>query len=168
VAPWTLLDSGAAIDALADVIDRAAVSRDRRTSISGALDFSWGLFEKSPFRSERRVIDISGDGPNNHGRLVTVSRDALLARGVVINGLPIVLKRGSTLFDLTSLDTYYEDCVIGGPGAFVIPIRDKAEFAPAIRRKLLLEISDRTPPRAARSWRADVAPLHGWPVSGYA
>jgi hypothetical protein len=146
IAPWSLLDSPAAINALADTVEAAPTSRERRTSISGALDYAWGLFEKSPFRADRRVIDVSGDGPNNHGRTVTASRDALVERGVIINGLPIVLKRGSTLFDLERLDEYYEDCVIGGPGAFVIAVRERDEFAPAIRRKLLLEVAGVAPP----------------------
>jgi hypothetical protein len=145
IANWTLLDSPAAIEALADKLDAAPISRERRTSISGALDYAWGLFEKSPYRADRRVVDVSGDGPNNHGRLVTTSRDALVERGIIINGLPIALKRGSTLFDLENLDEYYEDCVIGGTGAFVIAIRERDEFVPAIRRKLLLEVADVMP-----------------------
>lgn len=145
IAGWTLLDSPAAIEALADKLDAAPISRERRTSISGALDYASALFEKSPYKADRRVVDVSGDGPNNHGRTVTASRDALVERGIVVNGLPIVLKCGNTLFDLDRLDEYYEDCVIGGLGAFVIAVRERDEFVPAIRRKLLLEVSDVAP-----------------------
>ena len=148
LAPWTVLDSAASINALADKLDTAVISRAQRTSISGALDFASRLLDQSPVQAARRVIDVSGDGPNNQGRVVTAARDALIDKGIVVNGLPIVLKRGNPIFDLAALDHYYEDCVIGGPGAFMIAIRDQAEFAPAIRRKLLLEIAGLTP-RAA-------------------
>jgi hypothetical protein len=157
LADWTLLDSPAAINALADRLDAAPISRDRRTSISGALDYAGGLFARSPYSAERLVIDVSGDGPNNQGRHITVSRDALLDRGIVINGLPIILKRGNPIFDLPDLDLYYETCVIGGPGSFAIAIREQAEFAPAIRRKLLQEIADLPlPPKPGRLIRAQI------------
>ena len=72
---------------------------------------------------------MSGDGTNNQGQLVTVARDEVVAKGITINGLPIMLKRpalGSV--DIEDLDIYYEDCVIGGPGAFVVPIRERDEI----------------------------------------
>jgi hypothetical protein len=109
------------------------------------LYFSASLFEESGFRGIRRVIDVSGDGTNNHGQIVNIARDEVLAKGITINGLPIMLKRpaiGSV--DIDDLDIYFEDCVIGGAGAFVVPIRDK--FKEAIRTKLVLEIAGRTPP----------------------
>jgi hypothetical protein len=89
----------------------------------------------------RRVIDISGDGPNNAGPAVTPIRDSLVAEGIIINGLPIMLKLATGYFDIADLDRYYTECVIGGTGAFMIPIRAPAEFKTATRRKLLLEIS---------------------------
>jgi hypothetical protein len=123
------------------------VRRAFRTSISGALMFSAALFEGNGFRGIRRVIDVSGDGTNNQGPLVTLVRDDVVAKGIVINGLPIMLKEpqpGS--IDIKDLDIYYEDCVIGGPGAFVIPIRERDQFKEATRTKLVLEIAGRTPP----------------------
>jgi hypothetical protein len=146
IAPWTLIDSPAAANALADRIDQAPVTRERMTSISAALDFSARLFAESPFKGIRRVVDVSGDGPNNAGRPVTVSRDALLQNGVAINGLPIILKMAGGWFDLKTLDLYYTDCVIGGPAAFTISIKSLDEFLPAIRRKLMLEIAGVEPP----------------------
>jgi hypothetical protein len=94
------------------------------------------------------VIDVSGDGVNNNGPLVTVTRDEVLAKGITINGLPILLKRpNASTLDIEQLDIYYEDCVIGGPGAFVIPIRERDQFKEAIRTKLVLEMAGRTPER---------------------
>ena len=111
------------------------------TSISTALQFSGGLFETSGVRGIRRVVDVSGDGPNNAGVPVVPVRDDLVVQGIVINGLPIMLKLATGFFDLAELDRYYSDCVIGGTGAFMIPIKEKSEFKTATRRKLLLEIA---------------------------
>jgi hypothetical protein len=92
------------------------------------------------------VIDVSGDGVNNNGPLVTMARDEVLAKGITINGLPIMLKRPSNAtMDIAELDIYFEDCVIGGPGHFVIPIKERDQFKEAIRTKLVLEIAGRTP-----------------------
>ena len=94
----------------------------------------------------RRVIDVSGDGANNAGPLVVPTRDDVLAAGITINGLPIMLKRPYIgTMDIENLDVYYEDCVIGGPGAFVIPIREREKFIEATRTKLVLEIAGRQP-----------------------
>ena len=104
------------------------------------------LFEQDPYRGFRRVIDISGDGPNNNGAPITSARDAALEKGVTINGLPIVVKEASySSTDIHDLDTYYEDCVIGGPGSFVVSIKDRDKFKEAIRTKLILEVAGRTP-----------------------
>ena len=147
VVPWRLIDSPAAAKAFTDEVAAAPYRRAYRTSISGALHFAWPLFEGSGFRGLRRVIDVSGDGVNNQGDVVTIVRDEVLERGITINGLPILLKRPSpATMDIEDLDIYYEDCVIGGPGAFVIPIRERDQFREATRTKLVLEIAGRTPP----------------------
>ena len=94
----------------------------------------------------RRVIDISGDGPNNNGSPVTVARDEALAKGIVINGLPIMAKELSySTMDIENLDLYYEDCVIGGPGSFVVAIKEREKFKEAIRTKLVMEVAGLQP-----------------------
>ena len=94
------------------------------------------------------MVDVSGDGANNSGTFVTLARDDVLAAGITINGLPIMLKRPNAFtMDIDNLDVYYEDCVIGGPGAFVVPIREREQFKEAIRTKLVLEIAHRVPPQ---------------------
>jgi hypothetical protein len=147
VIPWTLIDSQAAVHSFADRLEGAPISRNRMTSLSGALSFAARQFGTGGYRGVRRVIDVSGDGPNNSGGPVEAARDEAVNQGIVINGLPIVLKpdHRSGFFDIRDLDKYYKDCVIGGFGAFVIPVRSKAEFGPAIRRKLILEIAGLTP-----------------------
>ena len=145
VLPWRLIDGPASAQAVAAELAAAPVRRAFRTSISGALLFSAPLFEGNGFTGIRRVIDVSGDGTNNQGPLVALTRDEVLAKGITINGLPIMLKEpqpGSV--DIKELDIYYEDCVIGGPGAFVIPIREREKFKEAIRTKLVLDIADRS------------------------
>jgi hypothetical protein len=118
--------------------------RASRTSISGALGFAKPLFDASGYRGLRRVIDVSGDGANNSGPLLTPVRDDVLAAGMTINGLPIMLKRPNTLsMDIENLDVYYEDCVIGGPAAFVVPIHERDQFKAATRTKLVLEVAGR-------------------------
>jgi hypothetical protein len=141
-----MIDGPEAADAFANEIARAPYRRASRTSISGALNFAKPLFDGSGYRGIRRVIDVSGDGANNSGPFVTIVRDDVLAAGITINGLPIMLKRpNSFTMDIENLDVYYEDCVIGGPGAFVIPIREREQFKEATRTKLVLEIAGRAP-----------------------
>jgi hypothetical protein len=148
IVPWRLIDGPEAADGFAADIARARYTRASRTSISGALLFAAPLFEGSGFRGVRRVIDVSGDGVNNNGPLIVPTRDDVLAKSITINGLPILLKRPSmSMIDIENLDVYYEDCVIGGPGAFVIPIKERDQFKEAIRTKLVLEIAGRTPVR---------------------
>ena len=146
VMPWRLIDGPETADAAADAIARAPYRRAMFTSIASALQFAKPLFDASGYHGLRRVIDVSGDGTNNSGPLLVPVRDDVLAAGITINGLPIMLKRPlQSSLDIENLDIYYEDCVIGGPGAFVIPIRERAQFKDAVRTKLVLEIAGRTP-----------------------
>lgn len=144
--PWRLIEGPESADAVAAEIARAPYQRASRTSISGALKFAKPLFDNSGYRGLRRVIDVSGDGANNSGPLVAPTRDEIIQSGIAINGLPIMLKRSSyDTLDIDQLDVYYEDCVIGGPGAFVIPIKERSKFVEATRTKLVLEIAGRQP-----------------------
>jgi hypothetical protein len=145
VVPWTLLDSERSIQAFASRLSGTARGRYMWTSISAGLIYSATAFEANAFASPRQVIDISGDGPNNRGVPIVPVRESLIASGITINGLPLVLKRHGP-YSIPNLDIYYEDCVIGGPGAFLIPVNDMSQFSLAVRRKLLLEIAG-LPPR---------------------
>jgi hypothetical protein len=148
IIPWRMIDGPEAADAVANEIMKTPVRRGSRTSISGAINFAMPLFDENPYRGLRRVIDISGDGPNNNGDPVTGARDAALEKGIIINGLPIMVKEPSySTMDIDNLDWYYEDCVIGGPGSFVVSIRDRDNFKEAIQTKLVLEVADRKPER---------------------
>jgi len=148
IIPWRVIDGPESADAVAAEIMKTPIRRASRTSISGAIYFAMPLFDASPYRGLRRVIDISGDGPNNNGTPVTIARDEALSKGIIINGLPIMVKEPSySTMDIDNLDFYYEDCVIGGPGSFVVSIKDREKFKEAIRTKLLMEVAGRTPER---------------------
>jgi hypothetical protein len=142
VIPWMNINGAEAAFEFADRLARIPTRRGYRTSISAAVDFSAGLFAELNVEPARRVIDISGDGPNNQGRSITAARDEALARGIAINGLPIMLKRPSGPADIENLDIYYRDCVIGGPGAFMVPVREREQFIPATTAKLIREVAD--------------------------
>jgi hypothetical protein len=142
VVPWRAIGNNEDALLFADALERAPISRQVRTSISGALDFAAESFSTSGFESERRTIDISGDGPNNEGWPLPEIRDRVVGQGITINGLPLLFDPTHTIAtpDTASLLDYYEDCVIGGPTAFVVPVFSLDDFARAIQRKLILEI----------------------------
>jgi hypothetical protein len=146
VVPWAMIDGPETATAFADSIAAEPVGFLHGTSISGALLFSLGLFEPNGFEGARKVIDVSGDGPNNMGYPVLQVRDTVLQRGITINGLPIMLHDDYLGgYSIPNLDVYYEDCVIGGPGAFLVTIESIDRIAEAIRRKLVLEIAGAEP-----------------------
>jgi hypothetical protein len=142
VVPWTAISTRSDAERFVRQLSAKPPNSARRTSISGALEFGGDLFAESGFQSMKRVIDISGDGPNNQGSPVTGARDALIAQGITINGLPLMTNGGlASAYDVDDLDLYYKDCVIGGPGAFMVPVNDWSQFPEAVRRKLVLELA---------------------------
>ena len=144
IVPWTTIASAAEAQAVANRITADFNDGMRRTSISGALLYAAQDIETNSFYGLRRVIDLSGDGPNNQGRPVLRARQMVLDKGIVINGLPLMTTDAlSALWGIPDLDEYYRRCVIGGPGAFVIPVLDWSQFAAAVRKKLVLEIAGR-------------------------
>ena len=147
VVDWTVIGDDASALAFAEKLGRMAPNSARRTSISRAIEFALPLFDGNGFEGTRRVVDVSGDGPNNWGDLVTAARDRAVAAGVTVNGLPILDHGGGIFsnFNLPDLDLYYRDCVIGGPGAFVVVAADFRDVARAVRRKLILEIAGHRP-----------------------
>lgn len=144
---WTLLDSEASIEAFATRLANSPISIARRTSISGAIRYAIPLFGRSPYEPVRKVLDISGDGSNNDGGLVTDMRYEALKEKIIINGLPIMNDRPNP-FGFPSeadLDKYYLHCVTGGPRSFVEVARNFDDFPRAVRKKLLQEVADLGP-----------------------
>jgi len=140
VVPWTVLETPQDGVLFAERLSRAPIHPVAGTSISGAIDFSLVLLSSGRFMALRQVIDISGDGSNNQGRSVTDARDEAVARGVTINGLPIMLKEPERRENATT-DAYYRDCVIGGPSAFLVPVRERGQFLAQTRTKIVREIA---------------------------
>jgi hypothetical protein len=143
VVPWTLIGNREQAARFAGEIEAAPFASARWTSLSGAIDYCATLFDGNGLEGFRRVIDISGDGVNNRGRPPVFARDQAVAAGITINGLPILNDRpnpwgGAAPIDL---DRYYEENVIGGPGAFYIAARDFDDFSAAILSKLIREIA---------------------------
>ncbi|MDX1485742.1 MAG: DUF1194 domain-containing protein [Alphaproteobacteria bacterium] len=151
VADWTLVYDLGSAQAFAAKIGESPVNNESRTSISAAIDFIAPMFAANGYAGKRRVIDISGDGPNNRGRSVLAARAEALALGLTINGLPIINDRPNPWGGPppADLDIYYQDNVIGGPGAFMIPVTGMKNFAQAILSKLIREIAGTDAPERA-------------------
>jgi len=148
VIDWSLIDSAQAARRFSDKLADAPRASQSWTAVGAALAFSAQRFENSGFTSKRRVIDISGDGRTNDGPPAEMVRAKLVPQGIVINGLPVMMNR--TNFGRppdAGLDKYYEENVIGGPGAFMISAVNFDDFGRAVRTKLIREISAREPSR---------------------
>ncbi|MCG7391761.1 DUF1194 domain-containing protein [Microvirga sp. ACRRW] len=141
LVPWTLIDGPEKAKAFAASLASRSVRQAGMTSISGVIDFSRDLLNDLGRDTARRVIDISGDGPNNDGRKVALARDEAVAEGITINGLPIMFGRSQNSPEMDGLDAYYRECVIGGSGSFVIPLHDPEQFAMVIRTKIMREVA---------------------------
>jgi hypothetical protein len=142
VIPWTRIATQRDADTWAETLAEAPRASLSWTSISGAIDFSRQVLRAAPFEGTRRVIDVSGDGVNNSGRPADVARDEAVAEGIIINGLPIINDRPTFgRMPPIPLDQYFEQNVIGGPGAFMVVAEDFDAFGTAVRRKLLREIA---------------------------
>jgi hypothetical protein len=148
IADWTVIHDRASALAFADSLLDPPPETARRTAIGQAIAFGVPLFDRNDIEGTRRVIDISGDGPNNWGQSATVARDFAVAAGITINGLPIVNDRPSRWGwpSLPNLDLYYRDCVIGGPGSFLVVANTFEDFSSAVLKKLIMEIAGVAPP----------------------
>src|SRR5689334_200117 len=143
---WTVIGDAASAQQFAAQLAEAPRSFADRTSISGAIEYAMAQLERAPFEAARRTIDVSGDGTNNAGRDVKLARDEALAKGVAINGLVILSEHPlSWNAEHTNppggLDRYYQDNVIGGPGAFVMVAKNFNSFGQAIMNKMIAEIA---------------------------
>jgi hypothetical protein len=132
---WRRLDSQEGLEAFAQELQTAPrLVIGGQTAIGDAIDFAMSLFTRSGYDTGRRVIDVSGDGASNRGRRVTEARDDAVRQGIAINGLAV-------LNEEPNVDEFYRWAVIGGTGAFVISAHDYTDFADAILKKLVREIT---------------------------
>jgi hypothetical protein len=139
--PWTIIDTKEAAAKFADRLENEPIYGEQRTSISRALATAKEHITRNSIASHRQVIDVSGDGANNAGRLVEGVRDEVVKAGIVINGLPIMLNKPKEFYDIDHLDRYYKHCVIGGQAAFIAPVFDLRHLSSTIRKKLVMEIA---------------------------
>lgn len=151
IIPWTVIRT-------ADDAERVAMQLQNAprglygggTAVGEAIFHAATLFDNNGIESDRKVIDVSGDGPTNQGRSAGLARDFAIARGITINGLPI-------LTDYPGLDTFYEQNVIGGPGAFMIPATSFQDFAESVLHKLIREVAGTPPSDHAAETNPDTA-----------
>ncbi|MBK18063.1 MAG: hypothetical protein CMM52_04400 [Rhodospirillaceae bacterium] len=143
VVGWRILHDAKSAEGFAKELLKAPPTYGRRTSISDALELAAEMINSNKIEGTPRVIDVSGDGPNNWGGRVDKIRDLTTKNQITINGLPIMNDRGrfNSRYYLPDLDKYYLGCVIGGPGAFIVVANNFKDFARAVRRKLILEIA---------------------------
>jgi Protein of unknown function (DUF1194) len=146
VVDWTVIDGPAAARKFGDQLLELPRSFADRTSISGGIEFAMAQLERAPFEAARRTIDVSGDGTNNAGRDVKLARDEAVAKGIVVNGLVILSDRpvpwnAEHTNPPGGLEKYYQDNVIGGPGAFVLVAENFNSFGRAIIKKMIAEIA---------------------------
>ncbi len=146
VVDWTLIDGSAAARRFGDKLIETPRSSIGSTSISGAIDFSVRQLESAPYFSERRVIDISGDGNNNSGGSVTDARDQALEKGIAINALVILTPAAESFRPehtnpAGGLEKYFQDNVIGGPGSFTVVAEGHDAFGRSLTKKLIQEIA---------------------------
>jgi hypothetical protein len=149
VIGWTVLHDAGTASRFASTIAATTRALHGPTSLSGAIDFSAWLLRTNGHNARRRIIDVSGDGSNNHGRPATVARDEAIAAAITINGLPILTEE-------PALYTYYREHVIGGPGAFLVVAENFESFSDAILRKLTIEIAGADAP----TQQVAMLPLH--------
>ncbi|MDX1483403.1 MAG: DUF1194 domain-containing protein [Alphaproteobacteria bacterium] len=146
IVPWTVIRSKADIEAFAQKLEKHPRQlQGGGTAVGSAILYGATSIRENAFEGTRRVIDLSGDGPDKDGVAAMFGRDQAVAEGITVNGLPILSPRRPTL------DVFFMDNVIGGPGAFSIPARGFKDFYSAILTKLIREIAARrepAPPRA--------------------
>lgn len=146
VVDWTIIDGDAAARRFGDRLVEAPRSFLGSTAIGSAIDFSVRQLDRAPFASDRRVIDVSGDGNNNSGGPVTDARDEALARGITINALVILTPEAESFRPEHTnppggLERYFRDNVIGGPGAFTVVAESHESFGRALTKKLIQEVA---------------------------
>lgn len=164
IVGWTRISNAEEAAEFADQLAFAPIAVNVWTSISTIITVGTQLIQQNGYNARRKVIDVSGDGANNDGELVNIARDRAIAQGITINGLPIINDRLSRYGrpQIPNLDYYYTDCVVGGPGAFIIVANGFFDYARAVRQKLILEIAglmpEEKPKPLFQQARSDIRP----------
>jgi len=146
VIDWTVVAGPEDARRLSHLIAEAPRPFRDSTAIGSAIDFAMRQFERAGFEAQRRVIDVSGDGTSNTGRSLLAAREQALAQGITINGLVILSEvplpnNPAHTHPPGGLLAYYENNVIGGPGAFAFAAESFDTFGRSITSKLIKEIA---------------------------
>lgn len=151
---WGRIHDQASAETYAGRVLDAPRSPQSYNALGDAINHATNLIRSAPFRGERAVIDVSGDGPDNRSLVpAPVARDEAVRTGITINAL-VVVKEGSGLAERGErLVTSYQRDVIGGPGAFVVVARDYPDFAQAIFNKMIREVAGEPALQAAGAAR---------------
>jgi len=132
---WRLLAANADVESFARDAERAKRKwQPGGTGLAAAMTYGVALLEMLPVLATRRVIDVSGDGEDNDGGSAAQARDEAVARGITINGLPI-------LNGAAGLENYYRIQVMGGDDSFITPASNILTFKDVMQRKLLREVA---------------------------
>lgn len=144
---WTTVSDEASAVAFGERLKSSPILDGHFTSISSAINYAMTLLDNNPYKSKRHVIDISGDGRNNHGPPLAQVQAEAIKRKITINGLPIVNDRDRQYSGLPpdDIERYYRKNVIAGTNAFIVVARNFDDFERAIIRKLMREIVDAGP-----------------------
>lgn len=140
---WMLVGDAAEAAAFGNAVLSAPRSSQSYNAIGDAIDHAVRLFEVCPCRPTRRIIDVSGDNPDNRSHVpAPMARDAAVASGITINALAILQDGRLGPEGRPWLVEIYERTIIGGFAAFAIAANTRADFARALREKMVLEISE--------------------------
>lgn len=166
VLDWTVIRDRASAEAFAT---RLAGEQRRfwgRTAIGEGIHHGMQMLSESGVNPTRRVIDVCADGTSNSGREVGAARDDAVAQGIIINALAIINENPfpwaqAHVNPPGGLLHYFQENVVGGPGAFLLEVRDFAKFGEAMTRKLVMEIAGRSLSGPRMAWLAPFGEMGG-------
>ncbi|MEZ5898253.1 MAG: DUF1194 domain-containing protein [Hyphomicrobiaceae bacterium] len=139
VVPWTMISNAAQAKELAMTIRKLPQQEGEFTCLGRMARYlADKVVARMPAKADKIVVDVSGDGPDNcnTGQLLENARADLFGIGVTINGLPILEGK-----DAATIEDWYKNNVIGGPGSFVVAAKGYEDFARAFRQKFVVEVS---------------------------
>ena len=144
VVDWHIVGDEASAGAFADAVRSAPRPMQSYNAIGDGMVLATELIAACPCAPTRKVIDVSGDNPDNRGKIPSaLARDMAVKAGITVNALAILQDGRLGPSGKPWLVETHERDVIGGFAAFVIPAKTRADFARALRQKLIQEIASR-------------------------
>jgi len=137
--PWTMISNAQQAKELAATVRKLPQQEGEFTCVGRMARYvADKVVARMPAKADKIVVDVSGDGPDNcnTGKLLENSRADLFGIGATINGLPILEGK-----DAATIEDWYKENIIGGPGAFIVAAKGYEDFARAFRQKFVVEVS---------------------------